>query len=46
MVPLKSAGFNVANKDITIPFPATGQQGKFRKQIALVFENAGLNLKS
>jgi len=45
-VPLKSAGFNVANNGITVPFPATGQQGKFRKQIALVFENTGLNPKS
>lgn len=40
---LKSAGFNVINNGVTIPFPATGQQGKFRKQIALVLMNAGVN---
>jgi hypothetical protein len=40
---LKSAGFNVINNGATIPFPATGQQGKFRKQIALVLEKSGLN---
>jgi len=40
--PLKSAGFNVINNGATIPFPSTGQQGKFRKQIASVLQNAGI----
>lgn len=44
-VPLKSAGFNVVNNGITVPFPATGQQGKFRKLIALVLKNIDLNPK-
>ena len=40
---LKSAGFNVINNGITIPFPATGQQGRFRKQIASVLKDADIN---
>ena len=40
--PLKKEGFKVANERAVIPFPSTGQQGKFRKQIALVFERTGL----
>ncbi len=40
--PLKSAGFNVINNGLTIPFPVTGQQSKFRKQIATVLQNAGI----
>ncbi len=44
--PLKSNGFNVINNGVEIPFPSTGQQGKFRTQIALVLNNAGLNLEA
>ena len=40
--PLKKEGFKVANEGVVIPFPGTGQQGKFRKQIALMFERFGI----
>ena len=40
--PLKKEGFKVANEGVVIPFPSTGQQGKFRKQIAVVLERAGV----
>ena len=39
---LKKDGFKVANDGLVIPFPSTGQQGKFRKQIALVLEKLGM----
>lgn len=40
--PLGKEGFKVVNEGIVIPFPSTGQQGKFRKQIALVMEKSGM----
>ena len=41
--PLKSAGLNVINNGISIPFPSTGQQNKFRKEIALVLLDAKIS---
>lgn len=39
---LKKDGFKVANDGLMIPFPSSGQQGNFRKEIALVLEKLGM----
>ena len=36
---LSASGFNVINNGVVVPFPSTGQQGKFRKRIAEVYKN-------
>lgn len=41
---LKKDGFTVANDGIVVPFPSSGQQGNFRKKIALVLEKSGVSI--
>ena len=36
---LSASGFNVMNNGVVVPFPSTGQQGKFREKIAEVYNN-------
>lgn len=43
--PLKKDGFKAVNDGVIIPFPSTGQQGKFRKQIAEVLGRVAINIK-
>jgi len=35
---LKSDGFNVVNNGVIVPFPSTGQQGRFREKISAIFK--------
>lgn len=43
--PLKEDGFKVINNGIMIPFPASGQQSKFRERMIKVLKKAGINRK-
>ncbi len=43
--PLKADGFNVINDGVRIPFPASGQQTRFRERVAVVFKKAALTKK-
>ena len=38
-LPLRNDGFVVANSGILIPFPASGQQNRFRERMAMIWRS-------